>query len=639
MACLNALLYADQLQQLQHELLARPSELHLLDRHGDSLMHLAIRRSSVAGVRLLLAAGFDINTRSAGNWTVMEEAMAVAQALAPPHGQADALVVLREVHHATQADEQCRWAERREVVLSALKSMPDFSTVLAWRIGSFMLGISTLLRRFLPSDTYRIRKKGLRVRAPFHPPAWLGSHPPPPPQVRVDSTLAGLDYGSLSWHRGVLSLIIRFDAGPGEPEILMVDHQRRRVAEYLRTWAHLKPDHSLSREATARLLETGLQRETSDQAECALTGHPADKAADERSRDRSNSGRGITRGGRRAQQGGRDAGGGGGVGGSGVRFLSELVPLVPELDLWGQPSADVGAPGGVGSSAKFHCRCVLNVRLRERDGVPATEPGHAAHMATLSAREEASETACQMDSPSDVGDLGLLQQLAKGGKVLGHFTRPASAKVSCSWGLPLSLEHFCVVMRLLAPINRHISGICDYLVGMLPHGAFPTRLAVPLPVSFFVEAHLRSYSRDPAALHAEQFDFDDTEAEAAGAREAEAQHTRASSHQDAPPQRSAFPSVGSMGWHRQTASAADAQFEPPSDFALVGEDVFLDELLDAFLTSLADGMHEGLGEEGEEEGGGEVEGVPRPVRSQTAPGVAHEDAAAIVAATRSDTAP
>jgi len=41
--------------------------------------------------------------------------------------------------------------------------------------------------------------------------------------VRVDSTLAGLDYDALTWHRGLLSLIIRFDAGYGEPEILTVD--------------------------------------------------------------------------------------------------------------------------------------------------------------------------------------------------------------------------------------------------------------------------------------------------------------------------------------------------------------------------------------------------------------------------------
>lgn len=197
------LVYEHKLETLRRELLSRPSELHLLDRNGDSLLHLAIRRSDAAVVRELLAVGFDVNMRSAGNWTPMEEAMACAQA----SGEPDSLAVLREIHHAVQSDEQARWAERRETVLGAMRAMPDFSTVLAWRFGSYMLGLSTLLRRFLPNDTYRIRKRGVRVR--------------------VDSTLAGLDYATLSWQRGVLSLIIRFDAPVGEPEIMMVDHRRR----------------------------------------------------------------------------------------------------------------------------------------------------------------------------------------------------------------------------------------------------------------------------------------------------------------------------------------------------------------------------------------------------------------------------
>lgn len=248
---------------------------------------------------------------------------------------------------------------------------------------------------------------------------------------------------------------------------------RRRLAEYLRTWAYLKPDHTLDRAATARLVETGLQRETADQAECALTRHPA---------DRSTSRRGFGRASRasaspnesgadsRGEAGGRDSGGGGGVGGSGVRFVSELVPLVPELDLWGNPTADPDTPHGVTASARYHCRCTLNVRLRERDGMPARQPSLSAHMDALAASEDASATHQHADVPSDAGDLALLQQLARGGRVLGFFTRPASARVSCAWGLPLSLEQFCVVMRLLAPINRHISGVTDYLVGMVRFG-------------------------------------------------------------------------------------------------------------------------------------------------------------------------
>jgi len=136
------------------------------------------------------------------------------------------------------------------------------------------------------------------------------------------------------------------------------------------------------------------------------------------------------------------------------------------------------------------------------------------------------------------------------GKVLGLFLRPASARVTCSWGLPLSLDQFCVVMRLLAPINRHISGVCDYLLGMCPPCAFPTRLSVPLPVGFYVEAHLPSFSDDCAHPHAEQFAF------------------------------------GAKGGG--LAAGGGELFDAPPEFEVVGEDEFLDDLLDAFLSSLGD---------------------------------------------------
>jgi len=150
---------------------------------------------------------------------------------------------------------------------------------------------------------------------------------------------------------------------------------------------------------------------------------------------------------------------------------------------------------------------MLNVRLREREGVIATPPDRRAHTEALLASEAAAADSEQHDKPSSAGDLALLQRFAQGGKVLGLFLRPASARVTCSWGLPLSLDQFCVVMRLLAPINRHISGVCDYLLGMCPPCAFPTRLSVPLPVGFYVEAHLPSFSDDCAHPHAEQFAF------------------------------------------------------------------------------------------------------------------------------------
>ena len=156
------------------------------------------------------------------------------------------------------------------------------------------------------------------------------------------------------------------------------------------------------------------------QAECALTRHPADlRVEGELSPAAAARGRGGGGGG----GGGRDGGGGGGVGGSGVRFVSELVPLMAECDLWGHPSTDAGAPSAAASSARYQCRCMLNVRLREREGVIATPPDRRAHTEALLASEAAAADSEQHDKPSSAGDLALLQRFAQGGKVLGPFLR------------------------------------------------------------------------------------------------------------------------------------------------------------------------------------------------------------------------
>jgi len=248
--------------------------------------------------------------------------------------------------------------------------------------------------------------------------------------------------------------------------------------------------------------------------------------------------------------------------------------------------------------------------------------------------------------PSDAGDLGLLQQLARGGKVLGLFKRPASARVTCSWGLPLSLEQFCVVLRLLAPINRHISGVTDYLVGMVPEGAFPTRLSVPLPVSFFVEASLRAFSTDPICPHSKHFasaenhrpssahSEGDAEAASAAISCTSRRHNdevdepiaysgsaRSGVREDGTGLRLRTASVSKESSHRGSArevdTAADARngpsshrgsvtctdgqtraqletiFDPPPEYDVIGEDAFLDEILDSFLSSMVtDGNHE-----------------------------------------------
>lgn len=202
---------------------------------------------------------------------------------------------------------------------------------------------------------------------------------------------------------------------------------------------------------------------------------------------------------------------------------------------------------------------------------------------------------------------------------------------------------------------------------------------MPLPISFFVEAALRSYSADTAHPHTAHFAFDDGEAHTAAARDppnfetapgvgssaarrpstggdsvavtdaargpAVGRSTGDASGSTAPPspatsallpERQASRRAGAaerVHWAdsviEEAAGAsqpdeagasvaagpfpppsADALFEPPPGYEVVGEDTFLDDLLDAFLSSIAvDGQHE------LEVGGGSSPSAAAPARA------------------------
>ena len=153
---LHAAVYKGDLEAALGWLHRHPTHLHLLDSEGDSVMHIAVRRGNIAIIRMLLSVGFDVNCRSADEWTVLE----AAHACAPPQ-------VLKAVYEAVQVDECRRWRSRSRQVVQGLRHMADFVIDVHWQVGMRVLGIGVgaLLRRFLPSDTCTIFKRGARLRA------------------------------------------------------------------------------------------------------------------------------------------------------------------------------------------------------------------------------------------------------------------------------------------------------------------------------------------------------------------------------------------------------------------------------------------------------------------------------------------
>eukprot|EP00308_Calcidiscus_leptoporus_P003987 CAMPEP_0119360482 /NCGR_PEP_ID=MMETSP1334-20130426/8069_1 /TAXON_ID=127549 /ORGANISM="Calcidiscus leptoporus, Strain RCC1130" /LENGTH=112 /DNA_ID=CAMNT_0007375327 /DNA_START=13 /DNA_END=347 /DNA_ORIENTATION=+ len=76
---MHSMAFSGSASEIRAHLLRHPADLHLLDRTGDTLMHIAIRRGDLPLVRVLLDAGFDVNTRNVSGWTVVEEAQAAIE--------------------------------------------------------------------------------------------------------------------------------------------------------------------------------------------------------------------------------------------------------------------------------------------------------------------------------------------------------------------------------------------------------------------------------------------------------------------------------------------------------------------------------------------------------------------------------
>ena len=239
--------------------------------------------------------------------------------------------------------------------------------------------------------------------------------------------------------------------------------------------------------------------------------------------------------------------------------------------MWGRPLHDDASPIEGVSCLRYSFRCSLNAKLRERDAWRTTQSSYERHARAVRLRREP-----PLGKANSGSDLSLLNRIASGGKVSGLFTRPVHAKASCAWGMPLRIEQFATVLRLLAPINRHIAGICDYLVSIVPEGAFPTRLSVPLPVGFYLEALLESYSADVRHSHASAPVRDSERASSAWVSGERVSEAPGGSGRSSPPAAASKDGTGL------------SPFDVPGDYVWVHEDEFLDELLEQFLSTIDD---------------------------------------------------
>ncbi|XP_073006118.1 uncharacterized protein [Typha latifolia] len=167
----------------------------VLDRRdvpgGDSPLHLAVRLDLPSSfLSLLLSSGADPSLQNSSGWTPLQEALSLRR-------RRLAALLLRR--HRLSAVAKLR--RRLPSLLSALARLQDFYLELAFHFESPLL---PFLSRAAPSDTYRIWKRGVDLRA--------------------DTSLAGFD--GLRVRRADQSFLFLGEGSP--PGSLLVLHRGRR---------------------------------------------------------------------------------------------------------------------------------------------------------------------------------------------------------------------------------------------------------------------------------------------------------------------------------------------------------------------------------------------------------------------------
>ena len=168
----------------------------LFDPQGNTPLHAAVFNHSYDAAATLLAAGVSPEVKNSRNWTPLDEAIALKD-------HAMVKLLLQQLRLQVKQERK----SRKTRLVKILQEIPDFSLQLQWQLGSPLFGL--LLKRYAPSDTYVLYKKGLKLR--------------------LEGTLRGRDPTSKSllpkWKRGAFSLFV--DASTTPTQMVLVDHTDR----------------------------------------------------------------------------------------------------------------------------------------------------------------------------------------------------------------------------------------------------------------------------------------------------------------------------------------------------------------------------------------------------------------------------
>ncbi|XP_046642060.1 ankyrin repeat domain-containing protein 13C-A-like [Daphnia pulicaria] len=190
---LHSCVYRNDIRQLSS--LLRTTDINQKDKHGNTVLHLAVMLGHKECIHLLLAHNAQVKIKNGLGWNPLAEAISYGD-------RQTILLLLRKLKQ--QSKEQLE--ERRPKLIQALKQMGDFYLQLKWDFQSWV----PLVSRILPSDICRIHKKGSKIR--------------------VDTTL--VDFTDMHWERGDISIV--FNGEAERQQSLFILDNKQKVYQQIR---------------------------------------------------------------------------------------------------------------------------------------------------------------------------------------------------------------------------------------------------------------------------------------------------------------------------------------------------------------------------------------------------------------------